>query len=270
MNDRKKALVSERLKMVHRLIEWNETLADPSLMEQVGELGWTHFYGGHDALVNYLLLTCFDVLGSQDEWFPFGEWLVRSANETERNELAAAVPAGATPVSAAKHMHDGYNRIYGVRQSFFRFIDNLDDVARTELLASIEGRKSDALVDDKKKKDFLYGLRNAFTHEAIAHGQMTRVIVNLIVLLHETGGFKHGLRQLVTIKDVRYMVRRWPLVLYETVARHIGEPIPLFNIAFTVDATIDGQTYKVPGRSLADLDDPEGFRSYARAFIARG
>ena len=56
------------------------------------------------------------------------------------------------------------------------------------------------------------------------------------------------------MKGVNYMVRRWPFVLYETVAAAIGEPVPVFKIAFSVDVTLDGKRYTVPGRSLADLD----------------
>jgi hypothetical protein len=74
-------LVEERLEFVEIISRLNEQFLDPSLIRKVGEKGWTHPWKYFDALRNYLLLTCFDLLGQPSEFKDFQSWL-QSFNPT--------------------------------------------------------------------------------------------------------------------------------------------------------------------------------------------
>ena len=68
-------LVEERLEFVEIISRLNEQFLDPSLIRKVGEKGWTPTWKYFDALRNYLLLTCFDLLGQPSEFKDFQSWL---------------------------------------------------------------------------------------------------------------------------------------------------------------------------------------------------
>jgi hypothetical protein len=165
------ARVSARLRMVKVLIEHNEGLADPKKIQATPQGGWTHVYGENDALVNYLLLTCFDQLGQPDEWRSFSDWLKPKGAKSEREEVLTNLQAS-DPISTAILLHDAYNGRYGVKKSFNRFIaEKISPHAREDLMRSVkvEPLGGGALPDEMKvKRDFLYATRNALTHEAKA------------------------------------------------------------------------------------------------------
>ena len=255
----RKKLVSERLKMVVRLIEHNETLATIWGIEHVGENGWTHFISGHEALVHYLLLTCFDVLGQSNEWKDFGSWLRAGNKRTERDAALATLPPGSDPVASALHLQSEYNKIYGVKQSFNRFIDSLAQPQRDELFYSIGGGAADAT--ERDKRTFLFMVRNAFTHKAVAKGNAGRAISPYLVMLKATGGFLYGYQMLGQFDGVVYMVRRWPFLLIEIVAGAIGEPIPDIKMAIRINYDPEpGKSYTFEAPSSSVLYDPDALR----------
>ena len=78
IDEQARECVKDRLTLVRALIEKNDPLAVPSGAgptrgadgKHDGE--WLHEYAQLDSLVNYLLLTCFDVLGQRSHWTTFG------------------------------------------------------------------------------------------------------------------------------------------------------------------------------------------------------
>jgi hypothetical protein len=121
----------------------------------------------YEPLVVYLMLTCFDVLGQPAQWRDFRSWL-------DGKEAAAASLTGSSPVEQSKRLYEDWSGRYGVRNSFYRFMNEvLPPEALERLLASIEyltlsnppviRRQKDG--DDKKKR-WLFDVRNRFTHSA--------------------------------------------------------------------------------------------------------
>ncbi len=76
-------------------------------------------------------------------------------------------------------MYAEYQKIYGVKTSFYRFIDEiLMEEAREQLLLSVrieQKKEGSVFIDDAiKKKAFLYESRNLFTHHLIPTGSPAR------------------------------------------------------------------------------------------------
>lgn len=134
---------------------------------------WRH----SEALITYLALTCFDILGQSTGFSTFGNWL--SAN---RRAQDVANLAETEPLAVARALHDQWLATFGTRNSFYRFInETLDDEMRGLLLESLEIKKyplppaegaltpqSAIPTTDEEKVRYLYKIRNSFTHEARA------------------------------------------------------------------------------------------------------
>lgn len=146
------------MKVVQRL-DLVEKLGEPS----VGKLLFDHYEG----LVDYLLLTCFDRLGQPAQWLPFPDWL----NSPKHAAKAIALQSG-DPIDHTKTLYMEWSRVYGVRNSFFKFLDtilpaktlrNLLDSFDVHVLTNPPELKSRKF-DDKEKRERLYHIRNRFTH----------------------------------------------------------------------------------------------------------
>ncbi|QSJ17503.1 hypothetical protein JYQ62_01015 [Nostoc sp. UHCC 0702] len=105
--------VQERLSLAKRILEQGEQLRDPSLVKDTDNNGWTHPYIQHDALVNYLLLTCFDILGQPKDWLSFNGWLTSKETKSEREEAVSLISESITTIEATKKIHDFYLDKYG-------------------------------------------------------------------------------------------------------------------------------------------------------------
>jgi hypothetical protein len=121
----------------------------------------------YEPLVVYLMLTCFDVLGQPAEWRDFRSWL-------NGKEAATVGLTGSSPVEQSKQLYQAWSERYGVRNSFYRFINEvLPPEALERLLSSIEylilsnpPEIRQQMGDDDKKKRWLFDVRNRFTHSA--------------------------------------------------------------------------------------------------------
>ncbi|MES1183073.1 MAG: hypothetical protein ABUL60_04615 [Myxococcales bacterium] len=234
--------------MAKALIDFNETLAGPKNIQDReypgGVKGWTHIINEHDALVSYLLLTCFDLLGQPDEWVTFEAWLASRRHQLEREAAAASAPTGAAAADVALHLSREHTKLYGAKRSFYRFInERLTAAARGRLLLSISVR--DAGTErvgpnvERDKLNFLYDTRNAFTHRAEAKGQYARAIGTYVAQVQgsQISMVFYPVRR---EGDVEYFVQGWPFTLYELVAEHIGETVPAFHIPVSVGVTLSG------------------------------
>ncbi len=132
--------------------------------------------GHYESLSGYLLLTCFDRLGQPSDWMNFGSWLSHVKKEKEREIQTRTIKeAPINPIKAADALYKQYNKIYGVKRSFFNFFNNvLPEGMRSELLNSIVIQKMSnppSLNDlgtgtEKEIKEYLFRLRNRYTHSA--------------------------------------------------------------------------------------------------------
>lgn len=126
-------------------------------------------------LVEYLYLTCFDRLGQPADWVDFGSWLRAKRFNHEREKILSTISHIKDTTETALVLYSHYQRLYGVKLSFFRFLRNVlpQDVRRL-LLDSIEILKmknpplSEELppADDNEKEGYLFKRRNDYTHKA--------------------------------------------------------------------------------------------------------
>jgi hypothetical protein len=124
-----------------------------------------------EPLCVYLALTCFDLLGQPATgWRLPREWL---AEIRGRPEETASIVGTTTGIDACDAFLSAYEREFGVRNSFFRFINEvLPDVARSSLLESIWLHDT-ALPPqmgelpapgETEKLRYLFETRNGYTH----------------------------------------------------------------------------------------------------------
>ena len=140
---------------------------------EIEKVVWWH----SESLITYLLLTCFDILGQSTGFSHFGNWLSARRRAEDVSKLGET-----DPLVVARALHDQWLAIFGIKNSFYRFInETLDDELRGLLLASVEIKKyplppaegaltprSEIPTTDEEKMRYLYKLRNSFTHEARA------------------------------------------------------------------------------------------------------
>lgn len=237
-------LVHERLEHVKLIFELRHTFHDRKLIQNVGERGWTHPWRYFDAMMYYLLLTCFDLLGQHRNWEPFSNWLVSNKSATERQATVAAIPLNADPVAIALHLNAAYQSIYGVKTSFSNFLLNvLTQNERDELYFSIQivrGRKDGDpntsypalgyVTDVKKKAEFLFSLRNKFTHSAITMGSPIAGIFHQaydgIEIDGKTmKGYIEIYRETKNGEWMIYQVRDWPFVLQRLISAALARRV---------------------------------------------
>ena len=84
--------------------------------------GWTHPWAKVDALRNYLLLTCFEVLGGRSQFLDFQSWLCAARSTEERVAAISTLSADAPAFAVAAALHKAYLSQHGGTQAFFRFL----------------------------------------------------------------------------------------------------------------------------------------------------
>lgn len=231
-DDEVSVLIRERLEHVSLIFDLRHHFNNPELVVDVDGKGWTHPWRYFDALMYYLLLTCFDLLGQPAEWVPFSEWLNSSKKTAERQAAVDIIPPNADPVEITKNLNKIYQSTYGVKTSFNNFVLNtLTKSERENLYFSIKinrEKKNDdpngsninlgEIDNEKKKLDFLFGLRNKFTHSAITMGSSAAgLFPQTYDAIEIDGKMKKGYieihREAKNDEWLAYSVRDWPFVL---------------------------------------------------------
>ena len=162
--------VSNRLLLIRDLINQLKTSANPTQMST------------YPGLITYLLLTCFDQLGQDEKGYRFfPHWLKSSKTKEERDEILDNVLKEENPLDEhgnpnlnyIEKIFDNYHKIYGNKNSFMYFIDNLlSETDRNELFHQV---KIETTISDKEQmtisretnddvKKWLYETRNNYTH----------------------------------------------------------------------------------------------------------
>lgn len=214
------------------IFELRHHYCDAGLIKHAGENGWTHPWRYFDALMYYLLLTCFDLLGQPSEWVSFSEWLISIKKAEERQVVVSSVQPDLNPIEIARQFNCAYQETYGVKTSFNNFVLKiLTDEERTELYSNIQivrGRKDGDpntsypalgyINDEKKKLDFLFSLRNKFTHSAVIMGSANAGVFSqaydaIIVDGKPRKGYVEIHREAKSGEWLIYEVRDWPFML---------------------------------------------------------
>jgi len=250
MKNDSRQMILNRLDHVNLIYNLRHQYCDRRLIQDLGEWGWTHPWRYFDALMYYLLLTCFDLLGQSPEWVSFSEWLESKRKAVEREEAVRSIPDGSNPVDIARHLNSRYEASYGVRMSFNRFIlDILTDEERAKLYCSIQivqGRMGGDpntsypalgyVVDEKSKREFLFNLRNKFTHNAVIMGSSAGGISPVVYEGIAIDGKLENVyteihRESKNGEWLIYTVRDWPFVLKSLVESALARQHTINNSA---------------------------------------
>ncbi|MEA5550176.1 hypothetical protein VB713_04130 [Anabaena cylindrica UHCC 0172] len=275
MNNIQYDKVKERLLLAKRIFEQSEQLRGRDLLTYT-EKGWTHPYIQHEALVNYLLLTCFDILGQPHEWKDFNSWLTSKKTKSEREEAMNLILDCDTNIEATQKIYTFYQNKYGVKQSFYRFIDEiLDNKERDRLLSSVQIEKRDensssVIIDDPaKKKLFLYNSRNIFTHQAELTGNAGGGILPKMIFIRN-GKLLSYFECVRKQNSYFYSIKRWPFELFEIISNAIGETINIYDFDAACKIYIQFDECNkvcIIDDKLAVLKDINGLINYARHFL---
>lgn len=152
--------VLERLDVVNRL-------KAPACKQEIA--------GYQSSLISYLLLTCFDRLGQPADWVPFGSWLESSRHKTERDMVLSEIDHEPDFLERCKLLHARYTELYGVKSSFYRFVNEvLSGATRGLLFCTVEIDTctyppeflAQQVTSDQEKLKYLFKRRNDYTHRA--------------------------------------------------------------------------------------------------------
>lgn len=225
-----------RFDLAKRLFEKDEAFRSIDLVERLPGGSWAHPHKQLMGLVQYLLLTCFDRLGQTEEFIDYDGWL-ETDDAAQAAEQLRSSDINGSDLELSKALHRKYLDRYGTSRSFFRFIDEvLSDEQRTELLRNVQRvrtyktKKPETNANDKQKKTFLFQMRNDFTHSLTSHASSGNWIVPLPVV-YEAGALSWGYQPVSRTQKsdgtLEWQVRRWPFVLFETVADALEVPAEL-------------------------------------------
>lgn len=136
----------------------------------------------YPGLITYLTLTCFDQLGQDIKgWIFFPDWLLSKKLKTEREAVIEKISKKLKLESESNQInfeyltevYSEYHKLYGMKNSFIYFIQKvLNEDQKEKLLNSIiietkiheENRTEIIFENDSQKINWLYALRNNYTH----------------------------------------------------------------------------------------------------------
>lgn len=254
--------VSARLKLAQSLLEESDAMPGWSGYDFNSEHEWwRHPRHEREALVNYLLLTCFDRLGQKHGFTTFQDWLnsKRTEHVDERQQVLQTVDISMPPLEVASALAEHYQALYGVRNSFYRGVESLPDELQKKLLESITisfdpiygtlGPNTltpgyplnDQVLERRLKLKYLYDKRNAFTHRleqyfaasnsfGLSGGDEPswKVMIEDSRLFYLSG--HQEIERLKTGGVRAYSVAAWPFVLFETLHSALGSNFHRTNI----------------------------------------
>lgn len=193
--DEKLKLIKARLILAQQLLEEADVLPglegyNFSNPDSNSDDPFFHMRHEREALVVYLLLTCFDLLGQSQPHVPFMKWLTSNDPVLVEERRVAAEGLDTENSDCVAHalgLVGYYNRHHGATIAFYSGIDQLPENARKHLLSTVDVAKQDPdarksenkdknisynripINDDAKvlklQKEYLYSKRNEFTHQ---------------------------------------------------------------------------------------------------------
>lgn len=187
--------IRARLNLAQDLLEESDSLAGRDgydlLNPDTNKDWWRHKRHEREALVIYLLLTCFDKLGQERRFLTHQDWLNSKQDEhvNQKNEVINELPPNASSIAIAQAFTDEYQKLFGIKNNFYGGIESLPDSQREKLLASIDIKfidkyeqctknqslpsapLDDPALEERLKFQFIYSKRNQFTHQLIQYYQ---------------------------------------------------------------------------------------------------
>jgi len=210
--------VGERLELISNLKS-----------KEIGEKIWHQW----EPIISYHLLTCFDLLGQPSDWKTFDSWLISDSNENERREIISKIDKKANEVEISLHLYQEYLKIYGVKNSFFRFIKEvLPKENELQLLKSIKIHTNSMPPTiktisedgtDEEKEIFLFGIRNNYTHKVKIIPGINNEIMNMPEEFRKIPTVKF--QEFKAEKWSTYLTQDWPYILEHIVKIGLSEYI---------------------------------------------
>ncbi len=265
----KNKLIHARLILAQQLLEEADALpgAEGYHVDKADDFVH-HSRHEREALVVYLLLTCFDLLGQSRKFITFYEWL--SSNKAEihsehKEAIKSIAPKANDAIGNSKALHEYYNKIYGPTRAFYSGIESLPKSALAHLLSSlivsrrnpeslkVENRNTmyPALPINSKAKEkklklaFLYSQRNAFTHKLLQNHTSSNPGMSCLAnnfsenqsqpaggswTIWILGGHVSYGSSLEHEPKHTFTTRDWPFVLFEVLYSAIGKQFDRTNI----------------------------------------
>ncbi|MDO6759610.1 hypothetical protein Q4566_05300 [Tamlana sp. 2_MG-2023] len=233
-------LVESRILLIKQLIEAKEHFRGRDKIKNLPDRYWTHSYKDYAALRVYLALTCFDILGQPNDWMDFNSWLRSKKRKKEREEIIdKSLTYNYSEFILS--VNNEYNKIYGVKSSFYKFIQEvLSQENKQKLFDSIKtsiqltprivkptgttlatGREIKLPIERKEK--FLFNIRNSFTHKGVSIADPAGGIFdNEKPSLWPPDwkpkwGFSGIHKETINGDLITFSVRRWPFILIEII-----------------------------------------------------
>lgn len=201
----------------------------------------SHLSKHFNATSYYLLLTCFDILGQEKEKFiSFYNWLSSKDYIDERKREFDKIKNTENLENDFRDILKQYYKSYGVRTSFVNFITNvLHEEEKVLLMKSIsitqQSTNQKYIItghdykkkDDKKKIDFLFMIRNKFTHTGYSIGEISMEKINHIIKKNDpTYSAEDYWVQVYSDKrksyTTIYWINKWPNSLIEVLEKTIN------------------------------------------------
>ncbi|NDP20846.1 MAG: hypothetical protein GZ091_07175 [Paludibacter sp.] len=138
---------------------------------------YSHFF----ALINYLLLTCLDVLSEQEKFTDYGSWIRANKNDVRDSVLAKCQEDGLTHLESSRLLYEKYKEKFGLNKSIKHLVfENFSSNNREKLFDSIKVYKKcinnngdivsqEEILAHEEKFKYLLNIRNKYTHEAFLY-----------------------------------------------------------------------------------------------------
>jgi hypothetical protein len=241
-----------RLRLAQSILEESDYMEGRSGYDFKRPDWWYRPRHEREALVTYLLLTCFDYLGQEKGFTTFADWLKskKPPHILERQTSLDSLQPDATHLEAASALMDQYQSLYGVRNAFYQGINNLTEESKQQLFLSVRlmfipefdpnvSKCGLPLEDEKLERDLklrhLHERRNRFTHRL-------EQLVSLSTPSMSESGIQNGSSWSAQIRDSKltyfgvhyetvllktggayyYELTEWPFVLLEVLYAAIG------------------------------------------------
>ena len=255
ISEETKDIIFSRLRLAQQLLEESDGLPGKDGYDFNGKKCDFHPRHEREALVVYLLLTCFDKLGQKRSFTTFPNWLrsKKVSHTTEKENILNSITENTNIVESSLRIFECYQSIYGVRNAFYEGIKRLPENAKNQLFDSVKisfcaefGMHGPNVslptepLDDKEleldlKLKYLYSKRNRFTHELDQYHICSAPIMSGM-------RFKSGSSWVAMIKNKRiayigshqehetvstggayvYTIDNWPFALFETIYGALG------------------------------------------------
>ncbi len=241
-------ILTRRIHLIKKLIsERDKFSATPHYKYRVSNNSY-HIYQEYSGLRNYLALTCFDIIGQPSEWLDFTSWL-KSKNKSHEREQIFEKHYEKEPITKMIAINEDYNKIYSVKSSFYRFMnETVSKENKEKLMKSVRVFKinepgengwtgAGELYDpgNEAKEKFLFEVRNSFTHKGISctDPQPRYIDPNLtkaeqLLLDRQDNFLANSVIKKENLNYYQYCTSKWPYLLLEIIEETIIPLIPPF------------------------------------------